>query len=29
MDLKQPEALDVIKQLLQDYDIVLEQFRPG
>ena len=29
MDLKQPEALEVIKQLLQDYDIVLEQFRPG
>ncbi|UVM03854.1 CaiB/BaiF CoA transferase family protein [Pseudomonas laurylsulfatiphila] len=29
LDLKQPEALDVIKQLLQDYDIVLEQFRPG
>ena len=29
LDLKQPEALAVIKQLLQDYDIVLEQFRPG
>ncbi|PZW91710.1 crotonobetainyl-CoA:carnitine CoA-transferase CaiB-like acyl-CoA transferase [Pseudomonas sp. 478] len=29
LDLKQPEALEVIKQLLQDYDIVLEQFRPG
>jgi crotonobetainyl-CoA:carnitine CoA-transferase CaiB-like acyl-CoA transferase len=29
LDLKQPEALQVIKQLLQDYDIVLEQFRPG
>ena len=29
LDLKQPEALDVIKRLLQDYDIVLEQFRPG
>ncbi|WP_207286447.1 CaiB/BaiF CoA-transferase family protein [Pseudomonas sp. FW300-N2A2] len=29
LDLKQPEALAVIKQLVQDYDIVLEQFRPG
>ncbi|MGX1184465.1 alpha-methylacyl-CoA racemase [Pseudomonas sp. F-14 TE3623] len=29
LDLKQPEALEVIKQLLQDHDIVLEQFRPG
>ena len=29
LDLKQLEALEVIKQLLQDYDIVLEQFRPG
>jgi crotonobetainyl-CoA:carnitine CoA-transferase CaiB-like acyl-CoA transferase len=29
LDLKQPEALEVIKQLLQEYDIVLEQFRPG
>ncbi|WP_028624468.1 CaiB/BaiF CoA transferase family protein [Pseudomonas sp. Ant30-3] len=29
LDLKQPEALEVIKQLVQDYDIVLEQFRPG
>ena len=29
LDLKHPEALEVIKQLLQDYDIVLEQFRPG
>jgi crotonobetainyl-CoA:carnitine CoA-transferase CaiB-like acyl-CoA transferase len=29
LDLKQPEALEVIRQLLQDYDIVLEQFRPG
>ncbi|MHC8295683.1 CaiB/BaiF CoA transferase family protein [Pseudomonas sp. LB3P58] len=29
LDLKQPEALEVVKQLLQDYDIVLEQFRPG
>jgi len=29
LDLKKPEALEVIKQLLEDYDIVLEQFRPG
>lgn len=29
LDLKQPAALEVIKQLLQDHDIVLEQFRPG
>jgi alpha-methylacyl-CoA racemase len=29
LDLKQPEALEVINQLLADYDIVLEQFRPG
>lgn len=29
LDLKQPDALEVIKQLLQDHDIVLEQFRPG
>lgn len=29
LDLKQPAALDVVKQLLKDYDIVLEQFRPG
>ncbi|MGF6286347.1 CaiB/BaiF CoA transferase family protein [Pseudomonas silensiensis] len=29
LDLKRPEALEVIKQLLADYDIVLEQFRPG
>ncbi len=29
LDLKQPQALDVVHQLVQDYDIVLEQFRPG
>ncbi|HEX8595340.1 MAG TPA: CaiB/BaiF CoA-transferase family protein [Pseudomonas sp.] len=29
LDLKQPAALEVIKRLVQDYDIVLEQFRPG
>lgn len=29
LDLKQPAALEVIKRLVLDYDIVLEQFRPG
>ena len=29
LDLKRPEALEVIRQLLQDHDILLEQFRPG
>lgn len=29
LDLKQPAALEVVKQLLQDHDILLEQFRPG
>lgn len=29
LDLKQPAALEVVKQLVQDYDIILEQFRPG
>jgi crotonobetainyl-CoA:carnitine CoA-transferase CaiB-like acyl-CoA transferase len=29
LDLKQPEALEVIRQLVLEYDIVLEQFRPG
>jgi crotonobetainyl-CoA:carnitine CoA-transferase CaiB-like acyl-CoA transferase len=29
LDLKQPAAVEVVKQLLADYDIVLEQFRPG
>jgi hypothetical protein len=29
LDLKQPAALEIIKQLLGEYDIVLEQFRPG
>lgn len=29
LDLKQPEALEIIRQLLNDHDIVLEQFRPG
>lgn len=29
MDLKQPEAKEIIYQLIQEYDIVVEQFRPG
>lgn len=29
LDLKQPAALEVIRRLVVDYDIVLEQFRPG
>lgn len=29
LDLKQPAALEVVKQLVMEYDIVLEQFRPG
>ncbi|MGK0445060.1 MAG: crotonobetainyl-CoA:carnitine CoA-transferase CaiB-like acyl-CoA transferase [Bermanella sp.] len=29
LDLKQPAALDIVKKLLGQYDIVLEQFRPG
>jgi alpha-methylacyl-CoA racemase len=29
LDLKKPEAVDVVKRLVQEYDIVLEQFRPG
>lgn len=29
LDLKKQEAVDVIKRLVQEYDIVLEQFRPG
>lgn len=29
LDLKMPEAVDIIKRLIQIYDIVLEQFRPG
>ncbi len=29
LDLKKPEAIAVIHRLLQDYDVVLEQFRPG
>lgn len=29
LDLKQPEAREVIYRLVQEYDIILEQFRPG
>lgn len=29
LDLKQPEALEIITKLLQNYDVVVEQFRPG
>ena len=29
LDLKQPEALGIVRTLVKDYDIVLEQFRPG
>src|SRR5690606_30354332 len=29
LDLKRPEAVEVVKQLVNEYDIVLEQFRPG
>ncbi|SQF99890.1 CoA-transferase [Paucimonas lemoignei] len=29
LNLKQPAALAVVKQLVMEYDIVLEQFRPG
>ncbi|KES24957.1 MULTISPECIES: CaiB/BaiF CoA-transferase family protein [Pseudomonas] len=29
LDLKRPEAVEVVKQLVREYDIVLEQFRPG
>ena len=29
LDLKKPEAVEMVKQLVAQYDIVLEQFRPG
>jgi crotonobetainyl-CoA:carnitine CoA-transferase CaiB-like acyl-CoA transferase len=29
VDLKKPEGVELIKKLVQDYDIVVEQFRPG
>lgn len=29
IDLKKPEALEIVKKLVQEFDIVVEQFRPG
>jgi len=29
LDLKRPDAVAVVKRLVKDYDIVVEQFRPG
>jgi crotonobetainyl-CoA:carnitine CoA-transferase CaiB-like acyl-CoA transferase len=29
LDLKQPEGVAIVKRLVQTYDIVIEQFRPG
>jgi len=29
LDLKHPGAVELVKELVQDYDIVVEQFRPG
>jgi alpha-methylacyl-CoA racemase len=29
LDLKKPQAIEIIKQLIMDYDILVEQFRPG
>lgn len=29
IDLKKPEGVQLVKQLVADYDIVIEQFRPG
>ncbi|MCP4413172.1 MAG: CoA transferase [Gammaproteobacteria bacterium] len=29
LDLKIPEAIEVVKQLIMEYDILVEQFRPG
>lgn len=29
LDLKKPAAIEVVKQLVAEYDIVLDQFRPG
>ncbi len=29
LDLKNPEAIEVVKQLIMEYDILVEQFRPG
>ena len=29
IDLKQPEGIEIVKKLIGEYDILLEQFRPG
>ena len=29
LNLKTPEAMEIVRQLIMDYDIVIEQFRPG
>lgn len=29
LDLKQPEAISIVKQLIGEYDVLVEQFRPG
>ncbi|MCP4121020.1 MAG: CoA transferase, partial [Bacteroidetes bacterium] len=29
LDLKNPEAIEVVKQLIMEFDILVEQFRPG
>ena len=29
LNLKKPEAVNIVQQLVGKYDIVLEQFRPG
>lgn len=29
LDLKKPEGIEVVKRLVKEYDIVVEQFRPG
>ncbi|WP_339184160.1 CaiB/BaiF CoA-transferase family protein [Oceanobacillus sp. FSL W7-1293] len=29
LDLKQPEATEIVKKLIDEYDIIIEQFRPG
>lgn len=29
LNLKKPEAIEVVKKLIMDYDIIVEQFRPG
>lgn len=29
LNLKQPEAIEIVKKLIMEYDIIMEQFRPG